>query len=251
MGRRTVVRAEPPDPPVRTTGASVARSRAARLRATRARLAYAVTMSNAGSTGATDQPDAPAEFLTALRSLRAARIPEFVAIHEVRGPAKIAPYTAALDARVGAVGVAEGAGTDAGQATTGKFVLLYDPDGQAVWEGNLRVVVLVRASLDGVVIDDPLLAEVAWDWLDDALADQGAQHLARAGAVTKIRTTSFGDIASRDDAADVEVRASWTPTSLDLAPHLQAWAQLLCAVSGLEPQPAGVSVLRRPAAPLG
>jgi hypothetical protein len=53
-------------------------------------------------------------------------------------------------------------------------------------------------------------------------------------------------------AAQLEIRASWTPilpggapvgTDLDVAPHVEAWGELLCTAVGLPPVPDGVAVM--------
>ena len=53
-------------------------------------------------------------------------------------------------------------------------------------------------------------------------------------------------------AAQLEIRASWTPwvpknaapgTPLDMAPHVEAWGELLCTAVGLPPVPEGVAVM--------
>jgi hypothetical protein len=38
----------------------------------------------------------------------------------------------------------------------------------------------------------------------------------------------------------VEIRASWSPTGDELAPHLIAFTELMCAAAGLPPMPPGV-----------
>jgi hypothetical protein len=57
-------------------------------------------------------------------------------------------------------------------------------------------------------------------------------------------------LADVEATAQLEIRASWTPIAdpvtgapLDLAPHAEAWAELLCTASGLPPVPEGVAPL--------
>jgi len=197
---------------------------------------------------------APPAFLAALRGLREARVRPEVRLEEVRAPGKVAPYAVAVAGeieRTGFGGVLPDASTpDAGTPrVTGRFVLLHDPDGQDTWQGDFRVVVLVRADLDPALGTDPFLSRVAWDWLDEALRGAGAEHRLRAGTVTRISSQSFGAIEERPDSVEIEVRASWTPDDPASGAHAEAWTQLMCSVAGIEPQPAGVTVLRRPAAP--
>ena len=48
-------------------------------------------------------------------------------------------------------------------------MLLYDPAGQDGWTGTFRVVVQVHADVEEEMAADPLLGEVGWSWLTDAL----------------------------------------------------------------------------------
>jgi hypothetical protein len=124
---------------------------------------------------------------------------------------------------------------------SGRFVVLFDPGGQDAWEGNLRIVALVKAAADPEVGADDMWAEVAWSWIADSLAD--LPHRALGGTVTKVTDRSFGDIADRDDSVRVEIRVSWTPLDAEIAPHLQAWVSLMAACAGVPPLPEGVTML--------
>jgi hypothetical protein len=130
-------------------------------------------------------------------------------------------------------------------------VLLHDPDGQTVWEGDTRCVAYVPAAIDIEIASDPMLPSVGWSWLLDALAGADAQHRAAGGTVTRTTSERFGALAEHPHAADVEIRASWTPAG-DLAPHLVAFTELMCSAAGLPPTPPGVVPIparrRRPAA---
>jgi len=53
----------------------------------------------------------------------------------------------------------------------------------------------------------------------------------------------FGEIGGPPRAYQIEMRASWTAEGLDLAPHVQAFAQVLANVAGLPPE--GVTELGR------
>ncbi|MGZ6733278.1 MAG: DUF3000 family protein, partial [Nocardioides sp.] len=68
------------------------------------------------------------------------------------------------------------------------------------------------------------------------------------GSVTRVATESFGGMADEDGSAQVEIRASWTPVAdedgyVDVRPHVEAWAELMCTAVGLPPVPEGVAVL--------
>ncbi len=82
-----------------------------------------------------------------------------------------------------------------------------------------------------------------WSWLTDALDARGAKYTAASGTATTIVSTGFGELAEQGTGAKIELRASWTPTDLDLAAHVEGWVELLCMLAGLPPAAEGVSVL--------
>ncbi|WP_263120670.1 DUF3000 domain-containing protein [Cellulomonas sp. RIT-PI-Y] len=182
---------------------------------------------------------APPEFIRALRSLRGVPMRPEVSLDEVPGPARIAPYTAALNAEV-RTGRHD---PDADELASGRFVVLHDPAGQDAWEGSFRLVTLVRAVLEPEVGQDSLLAEVAWSWLSEALGRADVDIRATGGTVTRVLSQSFGALDERPELCELEMRASWTAADENLAPHLQAWGELLCTVAGLPPLPEGVVAL--------
>ncbi len=193
-----------------------------------------------------DPRDVPAPFAAALASLRAQRPRPEVRLAEIPGPTRIAPFSVALegevlDARPGPD--RPGPGEDAGEVATGRFVVLHDPAGQETWRGTFRVVTLVRATLEPELAADPLLAEVAWSWVTEALEAASVEQVALGGTVTRVLSQSFGALAGTPDAVDLELRASWTPTGTDLGAHLAVWADLMSTAGGLPPLPDGVTAL--------
>lgn len=180
---------------------------------------------------ARDLSDAPADFREALLSLRHARTHDDVRLTEVPAPGRIAPFAAAIS------GELDVDGTEA----SGRFVVLHDPEGQPAWEGTMRVIALVKATVEPEVGRDELWGEVAWSWLSESL--DGVPHRARGGTVTKVTSTSFGELGDRPDEVSIELRASWTPTTTDLAPHIAAWTDLMAACAGVPPTPEGVRTL--------
>jgi Protein of unknown function (DUF3000) len=174
----------------------------------------------------------PAEFRYALGTLRDATVRDEVALSEAPAPQRLAPHTVAFlgDVVVGGEELA-----------TGRLVVLHDPDGQEAWAGRTRCVAYVRAGMEVEIAGDPLLPAVGWSWLVEALEGRAAPYLAAGGTVTRAASERFGTLAGGVDAGEFEVRASWTPVPadgfLDLAPHLAAWADLLCTAAGLPPDP--------------
>src|SRR5436190_855437 len=122
----------------------------------------------------------------------------------------------------------------ASRAASGR-VRRYDPDGEDAWGGLLRLVAYVRAELDAELAADPLLPEVTWSWLTDALAARGADHTALGGTVTDTSSARFGEIAGPARTDDLELRASWTPLDPKLTHHAEAFCDLMASVVGLPP----------------
>ncbi|PPK64674.1 DUF3000 domain-containing protein [Actinokineospora auranticolor] len=168
---------------------------------------------------------APELFTQAVQALKSLRPRPELQLAEVRPPQRLAPWAFALTAE--ALGPAE-------VQATGRLILLHDPQGQEAWDGVLRVVAYVRAELDAELADDPLLPSVGWSWLTDALAASGAEFTALGGTVTDTSSARFGDIAGPARTDDLELRASWTPTG-GLAPHGEAFCDLMASVVGLPP----------------
>lgn len=176
----------------------------------------------------------PEEFRVAVASMRAARLRPEVLCEEMPAPQRIAPYATALSADVTVDGVDVG---------TGRIILLHDPAGNDAWQGTFRCVAYARAEIEPQMITDPLLAAVGWSWLTEALDAHGAEYVAPSGTVTRVATESFGGMADDETSAQLEIRASWTPSTLDLASHVEAWGELLCTAVGLEPVPEGVTAM--------
>jgi hypothetical protein len=157
---------------------------------------------------------------------------------DVPAPKRLAPYASALAATVE---------RDGADVAWGRLVLLYDPDGQEGWDGVFRLVAYVRADVEPEIAADPLLGEVGWSWLSEALDAHVPGYAVPSGTVTRVITEGFG--AKRDELplTGFELRASWSPTgpgnraddndldSLDLSAHISAWCDCLSAAAGLEP----------------
>ena len=152
-------------------------------------------------------------------------------------PRKLAPYAFALAAT---------AYRDGEEAGTGKLVLLYDPDGQDGWTGPFRIVCHVHADVEEEMAADPLLGEVGWSWLTDALDLHAPGYAVPSGTVTREITEGFGSKSDEPPATGFELRASWCPAtssredSADSADELSgavvAWCDLLAAAAGLPAQ---------------
>ena len=159
-------------------------------------------------------------------------------LEEVPAPTRIAPFALALTGEVNPTTDPE---TMLGN---GRFVVLHDPEGQSAWNGTFRIIVMARATLEDEMGADPLLGEVGWAWLTDALESAGAGYHSLSGTVTRVLSESFGGLSLRGRTVEIELRASWTPNTTDLGPHLDAWIELAASAAGLEPLPEGVTALR-------
>lgn len=174
-------------------------------------------------------------------ALRTAQVRPEVTLLEVPAPTRLAPFGVVLSAEVAPPGKEHVGG--------GRLAVLHDPDGQEGWQGTTRMVAYAYADVDLVMAADPMLPAVGWEWLVEALHDHGASYTAAGGTVTRTASSRFGELAQSaatmgehpDETAEIELRASWTPTDEDLVPHLQAFCELLCSVAGLPP--AGVALL--------
>jgi hypothetical protein len=179
-----------------------------------------------------------AEAAAAFLAGRDAQVGPGFSFEDVPAPKRLAPYASAIAATVE---------RDGADVAWGRLVLLYDPDGQESWGGVFRLVAYIRADVEPEIAADPLLGEVGWSWLSEALDAYVPGYAAPSGTVTRVITEGFG--AKRDEVplTGFELRASWSPTgpgnraddndldTLDLSAHISAWCDCLSAAAGLEP----------------
>ena len=166
-----------------------------------------------------------------------------------RGPLR-GDARAAADRAVRRRAVSADVTVDGNDVSTGRIILLHDPAGNDAWDGTFRCVAYARAEIDLEMITDPLLADVGWSWLTEALdgARRGVRrglghgHPGRHRELRRRWPTTRG-------TAQIEIRASWTPLpawstgTLDIGPHVEAWGELLCTAAGLPPVPEGVTAM--------
>jgi len=157
---------------------------------------------------------------------------------DVPAPKRLAPYASAIAVTVE---------RDGAEVAWGRLVLLYDPDGQEGWDGAFRLVAYIRADVEPEIAADPLLGEVGWSWLSEALDAHVPGYAVPSGTVTRVITEGFGAKRGELPLTGFELRASWSPTgpgnhtddddldALDLSAHISAWCDCLSAAAGLEP----------------
>jgi hypothetical protein len=167
--------------------------------------------------------------------MQAATVRSEIEVSPIRPPQRLAPYSYALGAEVklpeSDTERSEGSDTEA----FGRLILLYDPDGSDAWDGTMRLVAYIEAELDSQEALDPLLPEVAWSWLVEALESRTEQVTALGGTVTATTSVRYGDISGPPRGHQLEMRASWTATTPELATHVQAFCEVLEHAAGLPP----------------
>jgi hypothetical protein len=176
----------------------------------------------------------PAEFSAAVAAMNAATVRAEIEVGPIRPPQRLAPYSYAVGAEVKHLDptvVPEDSDGDA----FGRLILLHDPDGSDAWDGTMRLVAYIQADLDPTEAVDPLLPEVAWSWLIEALESRSEHVTALGGTVTATTSVRYGDISGPPRAHQLELRASWTATTPDLGMHVQAFCEVLEHAAGLPP----------------
>jgi hypothetical protein len=182
--------------------------------------------------------EVPTEFSDAVASAAQATLRPELRVVETAAPEGLAPFQLAWAADVEPTQT-----TSDEEYGTGRLVFLCDPERPEAWGSAYRMVVFAQAPVDPSMGADQFLPNVAWSWLMDALDTRGAEYHHAAGTTTTVLSTGFGELAGDSQGAQVEVRASWSPTSSDLKPHLEAWSEFVCMLAGFPPTPDGVAAL--------
>lgn len=180
--------------------------------------------------------DIPEPFTNALTSLRTAARTVDLELTEIPGPTRAAAYSVALS---GSLADPDDPETE---IADGNFVVLYN-DADDGGPGSFKVIVMIRAELDAEMSIDPLLPDVAWTWLEEALARFTGSVDDLGGAVTRTITTNHGRTAEHGDSVELELRASWASQSSEVGDHLQAWGQALRTCAGQPVHHDGVTTL--------
>jgi hypothetical protein len=182
----------------------------------------------------------PAQFREAVAAMNATTVRPEIELGPIRPPQRLAPFSYALGAEVRHPDTAIVPERSEGDAF-GRLILLHDPEGAEAWDGTMRLVAYIQADLDPHEAVDQLLPDVAWSWLLEALESRADHVTALGGTVTATTSVRYGDISGPPRAHQLELRASWTATTLELGPHVQAFCEVLEHAAGLPP--AGVTDL--------
>src|ERR1700741_778866 len=176
----------------------------------------------------------PAQFREAVAAMNATTVRPEIELGPIRPPQRLAPFSYALGAEVRHPDTAIVPERSEGGAF-GRLILLHDPDGAEAWDGTMRLVAYVQADLDSSEAVDPLLPEVAWSWLVDALESHTDNVTALGGTVTATTSVRYGDISGPPRAHQLELRASWTAINPGVGVHVEAFCDVLEHAAGLPP----------------
>jgi Protein of unknown function (DUF3000) len=221
-----------------------------------------VTETTAGAAADASVSTAEATFAVAVAAFTAgldAQRRRDLLFEDVPAPKRLAPYARAVAATIR---------RDEEDVAGGRLVLLYDPAGQQGWDGFFRLVAYIHADVEPEIAADPLLGEVGWSWLAEALDARVPGYAMPSGTVTRVITEGFGAKQDEKPLTGFELRASWSPVgpgastgargsggsedpedpggldAIDLPAHIAAWCDCLSAAAGLEPP--GTRALRPP-----
>ncbi len=177
----------------------------------------------------------PTEFSAAVESMHAARLRPEISLGTIRPPQRPAPFSHAVGLEV-AHSEEDNVPVDSDGDAFGRLILLHSPAAEEAWEGSMRLVAYIQADMDDAVASDPLLPDVAWQWLNESLAETNAGFTNLGGTVTSTATVRFGEIGGPPRAYQLEMRASWTAEGTDLQSHVEAFSKVLAHVAGLPPE---------------
>ncbi|MBC2681675.1 DUF3000 domain-containing protein [Corynebacterium anserum] len=184
----------------------------------------------------------PDYFEQAVQSMSHAQVRSGISLGNIRPPRNLAPLSHAVGLEVLHPEFDDDANvpefsTDNGGDAFGRLILLHDPHSDESWEGaKMRMVAYIQADMDASVASDPLLPDVAWDWLTEELNSPSSPYTNLGGTVTSTASVRYGEIGGPPRAFQIEMRASWTATGVDLSGHVQAFARVLANVAGLPPE---------------
>lgn len=158
-----------------------------------------------------------------------------VLITQIPSPKGIAPEAVAVSAEV--------IHSDHSEADRGigRLVFCRDTSSPEGWNGEYRIILYCKSAVDEQMGADAIMDELPWNWLVDSLSARGAGFHSEAGTSTRILSTGHGSLFTQPQHSEIEIRASWAPSDGDFRPHLEAFQDLICLLSGLPPKLEGVS----------
>ena len=178
----------------------------------------------------------PHYFEELVDSVSAIHWPEGLDVHPIDAPTGLAPNVLAFAADVTA-------GPGKHDRGTGRLIFLDDPSEPAGWGGRTRAIIFAQSPIEPLMGGHDELAHVAWSWLTESLAMAGASYDHPAATVTRVVSVGFGELSAQGRGSQIEVRASWSPSSSDAKPHAEAWARFVLHLAGFDVLPDGVSAM--------
>lgn len=167
-------------------------------------------------------------FASMLADLATVVIRNEITVTQIPSPKGIAPEAIAISAEIN-----HETASDHGIS---RLVFCRDTSMPEGWHSEFRVIGYAKSPVELEMAKDDYSASLPWEWLKDTLQSQGAKFGHAAGTTTTVISTGHGELISQPQHAELEIRASWAPLSLDLAAHLQGWLELLALISGLPPK---------------
>jgi hypothetical protein len=156
-----------------------------------------------------------------------------ISLTQIPSPKGIAPEAIAISAEVD-----HEISSDHGVS---RLVFCRDPEQPQGWNSDFRIIGYAKSPVELEMAKDDYSAALAWEWLKDSLRASGAEFAHEAGTTTTVVSTGHGGLITSPQHAELEIRASWAPTSYDLTNHLVGWVELLALISGLPPRDSKVA----------
>lgn len=185
----------------------------------------------------TNDLTASAAFQAAVEELKNATLRSELDFEQIPAPGKLASDSIAFS-----VNVKQSSKNETSDLGTGRFVLLHETQPQEQWASNFRIVTFCKSPLETNIGLDEDASDLAWSWLLEALANRAADYQAIAGTTTRIVSTGHGSLESQPQHAEFELRASWSPSG-SYAAHLEAFQDVVCAMSGFSIDPDTTRIL--------
>ena len=107
--------------------------------------------------------------------MHAAKLRPEITLGTIRPPQRPAPYSHAVGLEVLREDeTTPSAALESDGDAFGRLILLHSPNAEEAWEGSMRLVAYIQADMDDAVASDPLLPDVAWQWLNESLTQAQA-----------------------------------------------------------------------------
>jgi len=167
-------------------------------------------------------------FASMLRELSSVEVRQEISLIQIPSPTGIAPESIAISAEI-----VHQTASDHGVS---RLVFCHDAQVPEGWNSEFRVIGYAKSPIELEMAKDDYTAALPWEWLKDSLTAEKAGFAHEAGTTTTVISTGHGALIAQPQHAELEIRASWAPTSFDLAAHLSGWIELLALISGLPPK---------------